>query len=57
MKSRTYENAVNRQQYVCDDPQDIREIDGVSYLTVREPNSQRTFLMRKDTLRTIDKRK
>ena len=52
-----YENAVSREQYICDNPQDIREIDGVSYLTVREENSQRTFLMRKDVLKSIDKKR
>lgn len=50
MSTRFYENAINRQRYICDNPRDTQEIDGVSYLTVREPNSPRTFLMRKDAL-------
>ena len=55
MKQAVYRNAVNqREQWICDDPKKTRYIDGVQYLMVRRPDSQREVLMRKDTLIPIN---
>ena len=51
MKQAVYRNAVNqREQWICDDPKKTRYIDGVQYLMVRRPDSEREVLVRKDSL-------
>ena len=47
----TLVNPVNYEEWICEDFNDIRFIDGVQYLKVRKPIMQRTVLMRKDALR------
>ena len=44
-------NPVNSEEWICEDYNDIRVIDGVEYVKVRKPIMQRTVLMRKDVLR------
>ena len=44
-------NPVNSEEWICEDYNDIRIIDGVEYVKVRKPIMQRTVLMRKDVLR------
>ena len=47
----TLVNPVNSEEWLCEDYNDIRFIDGVEYVKVRKPIMQRTVLMRKDVLR------
>ena len=47
----TLVNPVNSEEWICEDYNDIRFIDGVEYVKVRKPIMQRTVLMRKDALR------
>lgn len=45
-------NPLNSEQWVCEDYNSVKTIDGVNYITVYKPeNSSRTFLMRKDALK------
>jgi hypothetical protein len=44
-------NPVNSEEWICEDYNDTRFIDGVEYVKVRKPIMQRTVLMRKDVLR------
>jgi hypothetical protein len=44
-------NPLNSEEWICEDYNDIRSIDGVEYVKVRKPIMQRTVLMRKDVLR------
>lgn len=53
MKTVFFENMLNKEKFYCNDPKDIRTIDGVEYLRVFKMNTQRDFLMRKDSLRKI----
>ena len=56
MNQTVYRNAVNqREQWICDDPKKTKYIDGVQYLMVRKPDSQREVLMRKDSLIRVKK--
>ena len=50
MKSMTFRNRMNNEQFVCDDVRLIETIEGVDYLIVHRPNEQRIFKMRKDAL-------
>lgn len=52
-KSVTMKNAVNGEQWICDDIKKVKVIEGVSYLTVHKPDNARTVLMRKDSLTPI----
>jgi hypothetical protein len=47
----TLVNPVNSEEWICEDYNDIRVIDGVEYVKVRKSTMQRTVLMRKDVLR------
>ncbi len=53
MKSMTFENRFNRERFECDNVRDVEVIDGVEYLKVRKPNTQRQFLIRKDSLEKV----
>ena len=44
-------NPLNSEEWICEDYNDTRFIDGVEYVKVRKPIMQRTVLMRKDALR------
>jgi hypothetical protein len=46
----TLVNPVNLEEWICEDYNDTRFIDGVEYVKVRKPIMQRTVLMRKDAL-------
>lgn len=56
MRSMTFENRFNRERFECDNVRDVEVIDGVEYLKVRKPNTQRIVLMRKDTLEKVKTR-
>ena len=47
----TLVNPVNSEEWICEDYNDTRFIDGVEYVKVRKPIMQRTVLMRKEALR------
>lgn len=50
----TLMNPLNSELWICDDYNNTKEIDGVSYISVYKPeSSQRTFFMRKDALRRM----
>jgi hypothetical protein len=49
----TFENRFNRERFECDNVRDVEVIDGVEYLKVRKPNTQRQFLIRKDILEKV----
>lgn len=55
MKSATYRNRLNGELIVCDNARDTHEIDGIEYLKVRRPGTDRIFLMRKDALERVAK--
>jgi len=47
----TLVNPVNSEEWICEDYNDTRFIDGVDHVKVRKPTMHRTVLMRKDVLR------
>lgn len=50
MKPVQFRNALNGELFVCNNVKDIHQIDGVDYLLVCRPGTDRQFLMRKDAL-------
>lgn len=49
-------NPLNSETWFCEDYTKTKDIDGVAYLTVFKPeNASRTFLMRKDALKLVNK--
>ncbi len=52
-KPMTYQNYLNREIWICDDPKKTKVIDGVTYLNVHKPGSYRMVLMRKDSLQPV----
>lgn len=40
---------------ICENVKDIQTIEGIQYITVRRPNSPRTFLMRLEALVRVEK--
>jgi len=51
-KTTILRNPLNSDEWFCDDYSLVKNIDGVSYITVYKPNdNKRTFLMRKDALK------
>jgi hypothetical protein len=47
----TLVNPLNSEEWICEDYNDTRFVDGVEYVKVRKPIMQRTVLMRKEALR------
>lgn len=45
-----YENIYTREQFLCDDVNDTKIIDGQIYLNVKRPGTERTFYIRKESL-------
>ena len=54
MKAITFVNERNGEQVVCNDARMIETIDGVEYLIVHRPGTDRQFLMRKDALKKVN---
>lgn len=50
LKPILFENKVNGEKVLCQNPLNKQWIDGVEYLRVQRQNSPREFLMRKDAL-------
>ena len=44
-------NPLNSEEWVCDDYQDNKYIDGIEYIKVRKSGQVKWFLMRKDALK------
>ena len=57
MKAVTFQNKLNGEQVVCDDTRNVEVIEGVDYLLVRRPGTDRRFLMRKEVLQKIPEKK
>jgi hypothetical protein len=49
-KTKTFENKITHERYICDNIKMVRKLDGVEYISVRRVNEERRFLMRKDSL-------
>ncbi len=45
-----FKNRFNNELVICDDMNKIEIIEGIEYLVVHRPKSDRQFLMRKDAL-------
>ena len=54
MKAMTFVNERNGEQVVCNNTRMIETIDGVEYLVVHRPGTDRQFLMRKDALKKVN---
>jgi hypothetical protein len=54
MKAMTFINERNGEQVVCNDTRMVETIDGVAYLVVHRPGTDRQFLMRKDALKKVN---
>ena len=54
MKLITFNNRFNGEQVVCNDTRMVETIDGVEYLVVHRPGTDRQFLMRKDALKKVN---
>jgi len=50
---KTFENIYTQDQVICQNPNEIKIIDGIEYLIVYNTSPNRMFLMRKDSLRPI----
>ena len=50
MKPMVFKNRFNNELVICDDMHKIEIIEGIEYLIVHRPKSDRQFLMRKDAL-------
>lgn len=55
MKPLVFKNLISHERWLCDNPKQVKVIEGVEYILVRKPESQRTVLMRKDSL-LLDKK-
>lgn len=53
MKPTMFKNKLNNDKFICDDLRLTENIDGVEYILVRKPDTERKFLMRKDALEKI----
>jgi hypothetical protein len=56
MNSKTYVNVVTNEQFVCPDIRAVQTIDGVEYIPVQKPGTERIFLMRKEALKPVKQR-
>jgi hypothetical protein len=57
MKPVTFKNIMNGEEFVCDDVKAVQFIDGVEYLIVHRAENNRSFLIKKDALKKVDKAK
>ena len=54
MKAMTFVNERNGEQVICNNTRMVETIDGVEYLVVHRPGTDRQFLMRKDALKKVN---
>ena len=52
-KTKTFENKITLERYICDNIRMVRKLDGVEYLSVRRVGEERKVLMRKDSLQEV----
>jgi hypothetical protein len=52
-KTKTFENKITLERYICDNIRMVRRLDGVEYLSVRRVNEDRKFLIRRDSLQEV----
>lgn len=52
-KTKTFENKITLERYICDNIRMVRKLDGVEYLSVRKENEERKFLIRRDSLQEV----
>jgi len=52
-KTKTFENKITLERYICDNIRMVRRLDGVEYLSVRKVNEERKFLIRRDSLQEV----
>ena len=52
-KTKTFENKITLERYICDNIRMVRKLDGVEYLSVRRENEERKFLIRRDSLQEV----
>lgn len=55
MKPTLFENLFTKEKLICENPRDVQEIDGVEYLLVHREFNQRNFLIRRDSLKKLEK--
>lgn len=56
MKPVEFQNIYSQEKFFCENLKQVSLIDGVEYITVKKPNNPRSFLMRKDSLKLINKK-
>jgi hypothetical protein len=56
MKPVTFIVERSKERVVCEDTRDVRVIDGIEYLTVHREDNSRPFLMRRDSLKKIERK-
>jgi hypothetical protein len=54
MKSVTFKNKMNGEQFICDNTKAVELIDGIEYVVVHRSGSDRHFLIKKDVLEKVD---
>ena len=59
MRPQIFRNMINNEILECQDPKDVRIIEGVEYLVVTQSghHNNRSFMIRRDSLRKIEKEK
>ena len=55
MKSIYFENIVNKERFICPNPNDVRLIDGIEYIRVLREVNRRECLIRRDSLKKVSK--
>jgi len=50
MTAVVYKNPMNNESVICEDPRNVKLIDGEEYLLVHRPQNSREFFMRKQAL-------
>lgn len=53
MKEIIFQNIFNQEIVKCYNPRNIEVIDGIEYIRVSKSGKDKTFLMRKDSLKKI----
>jgi len=53
MNTVIFENKITRERYICDDLRFVRWFDGEEFVSVRRPNEERKFLIRRSALTPV----
>jgi hypothetical protein len=54
MKSVTFKNKMNGEQFICENFKAVEVIDSIEYVVVHRAGSDRHFLIKKDVLEKVD---